>query len=85
VDELVRVLLENRYLLFGLAVLAEQSGMPVPTAPVLLGAGAMIGAGEMRAEAALILAQHGFTRVRVLGGGLEAWRAAGRPLVPLDE
>jgi hypothetical protein len=38
-DELIRVILENRYSLFGLAVLAEQSGLPVPTAPVLLGAG----------------------------------------------
>jgi membrane protein DedA with SNARE-associated domain len=43
----VETLLQYGYLLLFAFVLAEQSGLPVPAVPVLLGVGALTGAGRM--------------------------------------
>ncbi len=45
-------LLRNGYALLFLNVLAEQMGLPIPSAPVLLAAGAMAGLGQMSLPAA---------------------------------
>jgi hypothetical protein len=52
----VSFLLQHPYsVLFGV-VLAEQLGLPLPAAPLLLGAGALVGAGKLDLTTALALA-----------------------------
>lgn len=52
----VSFLLQHPYsVLFGV-VLAEQLGLPLPAAPLLLGAGALVGAGKLDLTTALVLA-----------------------------
>jgi membrane protein DedA with SNARE-associated domain len=46
-NEIARNLTEYGYLLLFAFVLAEQVGLPVPAVPVLLGVGALTGAGQM--------------------------------------
>jgi membrane protein DedA with SNARE-associated domain len=48
--------LRHRYPLLFSVVLAEQLGLPVPATPVLLGAGALVGMGQMEALPAIALA-----------------------------
>jgi len=46
-DDAVQGLLQYGYILLFAFVLAEQVGLPVPAVPVLLGVGALAGAGRM--------------------------------------
>ncbi len=46
-SETVQVLLQYGYVVLFAFVLAEQIGLPIPAGPVLLGVGALIGAGRM--------------------------------------
>ncbi len=49
-------LLKHGYLILFALVLAEQSGLPLPSAPMLLAAGALAGLGKMNMSEALLLA-----------------------------
>jgi membrane protein DedA with SNARE-associated domain len=49
-------LLQYGYLLLFVFVLAEQIGLPVPAVPILLGVGALVGAGRMSATLAVCAA-----------------------------
>jgi membrane protein DedA with SNARE-associated domain len=53
VNDLLAGLVAYGYLLLFVFVLAEQVGLPVPAVPVLLGVGALAGAGHMSATLAL--------------------------------
>jgi membrane protein DedA with SNARE-associated domain len=46
-DEILQFLIQNGYTLLFVWVLAEQIGLPLPAAPVLLAAGALAGEGQM--------------------------------------
>jgi membrane protein DedA with SNARE-associated domain len=52
-DDTIRVLLQYGYLVLFAFVLAEQVGLPIPAVPVLLGVGALAGAGRMSVALAL--------------------------------
>jgi hypothetical protein len=81
----------NQYgfvIVFG-AVLLEQLGIPLPALPILIAAGALAANGRFSPAAifftalsalafvATKLIDRGFTNVRPLHGGLDAWIAAG--------
>ncbi|HUK86198.1 MAG TPA: VTT domain-containing protein [Terriglobales bacterium] len=53
--ELMDFLVANGYLVLFLWVLGEQAGLPVPAAPLLLAAGALIGMGKLSAAAVVLL------------------------------
>ncbi len=55
-DSTVQFLLGYGYLLLFVVVLAEQIGLPIPAAPVLLGVGALAGNGRMHLVIALAVA-----------------------------
>ena len=55
-NETVEFLVKHGYIVLFAAVLAEQSGLPLPSAPFLLAAGALAGLGRMNLLAALTLA-----------------------------
>jgi membrane protein DedA with SNARE-associated domain/rhodanese-related sulfurtransferase len=55
-NETVEFLLKHGYIVLFAAVLAEQSGLPLPSAPFLLAAGALAGLGRLNIAEALILA-----------------------------
>ena len=55
-NETVEFLVKHGYIVLFAAVLAEQSGLPLPSAPFLLAAGALAGLGRMNILAALTLA-----------------------------
>jgi len=55
-NETVEFLLKHGYIVLFAAVLAEQSGLPLPSAPFLLAAGALAGLGHLNILAALALA-----------------------------
>ena len=52
-NETVEFLLKHGYIVLFAAVLAEQSGLPLPSAPFLLAAGALAGLGHLNILAAL--------------------------------
>src|SRR5713226_2589187 len=52
-SETVQVLLQYGYVVLFAFVLAEQIGLPIPAVPVLLGVGALAGAGRMSPALAL--------------------------------
>jgi len=54
-------------------VLMQQMGLPIPALPTLIVAGALAADGEISA----LNMDLGYTHVRPLLGGLEAWIAAG--------
>jgi membrane protein DedA with SNARE-associated domain len=56
VSDAVPALLEYGYVLLFVFVLAEQVGLPVPAVPILLGVGALAGAGRMSLALALAAA-----------------------------
>ena len=62
------------------AVLVEQFGVPIPALPLLLAADALAAVEATAARVALLLQKHGFTRVRPLLGGINAWREQNYPL-----
>lgn len=55
-NETVEFLVKHGYLVLFAAVLAEQSGLPLPSAPFLLAAGALAGLGRLNIAEALTLA-----------------------------
>jgi membrane protein DedA with SNARE-associated domain len=55
VHELMDFLVANGYLVLFLWVLGEQVGLPVPAAPLLLAAGALVGLGKLSAPAVVLL------------------------------
>ena len=55
-NETIEFLVKHGYVVLFAAVLAEQSGLPLPSAPFLLAAGALAGLGRMNLLAALTLA-----------------------------
>lgn len=55
-NETVEFLVKHGYIVLFAAVLAEQSGLPLPSAPFLLAAGALAGLGRMNLLAVLTLA-----------------------------
>jgi membrane protein DedA with SNARE-associated domain/rhodanese-related sulfurtransferase len=55
-NETVEFLLKHGYIVLFAAVLAEQSGLPLPSAPFLLAAGALAGLGRLNIVEALVLA-----------------------------
>jgi len=72
VDGTLRFLVEHGYLVLFVWVLAEQVGVPIPAVPVLLGAGALAGMGEMDLAVAIGVA----TAASLLSDGL--WFQLGR-------
>ncbi|MDP9115113.1 MAG: DedA family protein, partial [Acidobacteriota bacterium] len=52
----IKFLLQHGYIVLFAAVFAEQSGLPLPSAPVLLAAGALAGLGRLNILEALTLA-----------------------------
>ena len=54
--EVVQFLLRHGYAVVGIAVLAEQLGIPVPSVPVLLAAGALSGTGSLSFGACIAIA-----------------------------
>jgi len=56
VDETIQFLVRNGYAVLFIWVGAEQIGVPVPAAPLLLAAGALAGTGQMKFPLALALA-----------------------------
>src|SRR5205085_8376970 len=55
-EEVIRFLLQYGYVLLLGWVVADQIGLPLPAAPMLLAAGALAGKGSLRFEAALTVA-----------------------------
>ncbi len=55
-NETVEFLLKHGYIVLFVTVLAEQSGLPLPSAPFLLAAGALAGLGRLNLPLALTLA-----------------------------
>jgi len=55
-NETIEFLVKHGYVVLFAAVLAEQSGLPLPSAPFLLAAGALAGLGRMNLLAVLTLA-----------------------------
>ena len=55
-DDAIRILLQYGYVVLFTVVLAEQVGLPIPAVPVLLGVGALAGAGRMSLVPALCIA-----------------------------
>jgi membrane protein DedA with SNARE-associated domain/rhodanese-related sulfurtransferase len=55
-DDLTQFLIHYGELLLFVVVLAEQVGLPIPAAPVLLAAGALAGAGKLSLSLAIVLA-----------------------------
>ncbi len=55
-DETVRFLTRHGYVVLGAWVFAEQLGLPVPSVPLLLAAGALAGAGQMHLASVVALA-----------------------------
>lgn len=72
--ETLQLLIEHGYILLFAWVLAEQLGLPLPAVPVLMGTGALAGAGHLNVWTALLIAMvaalisdsmwYGFGRVR---------------------
>ena len=54
-DGFVNLLVEHGYLLLGLWVLADKSGLPVPALPGLVGAGILSGTGDLELAAVVAL------------------------------
>src|SRR5438874_545260 len=54
-NEIVEFLFRHGYSLLFVWVLAEQAGLPLPSAPMLLAAGALAGEGRMHLPAAITL------------------------------
>lgn len=52
----IELLIKHGYLIVFLAVIAEQIGLPLPSTPILIAAGALAGLGDIRVAPALILA-----------------------------
>ncbi len=55
-EESLRFLVEHGYWFLGLWVLLDQVGLPIPAFPVLLGSGALAGAGQLDLGAAIAVA-----------------------------
>jgi membrane protein DedA with SNARE-associated domain len=55
-DDTIQILLQYGYVVLFTFVLAEQVGLPIPAVPVLLGVGALAGAGRMSLVPALCVA-----------------------------
>ena len=54
-NEALDVLKENGYWTLFLAVLVEQLGVPLPSLPILLAAGALVGMGHLSAVPVMLL------------------------------
>ena len=80
-DQSALFLLEHGYILLFLWVLADQVGLPLPVFPLLLGAGALAGRGEVRLVGTVAVAG----AASALGGQLwyEVGRRRGRPVLDL--
>ena len=70
--EVLQFLLRHGYAVVGIAVLAEQLGIPVPSVPVLLAAGALAGTGSLSLHACIAIAS-----VAALAGDM-VWFMLGR-------
>ena len=55
-NDTIQILLQYGYVVLFIFVLAEQVGLPIPAVPVLLGVGALAGAGRMSLAPALCVA-----------------------------
>lgn len=55
-DDTIQFLIQYGYIVLTVGVFAEQIGLPIPSLPFLLGAGALAGTGRMNLGAALLLA-----------------------------
>lgn len=55
-EEVTRQLIEHGYLILFIWVLLDQAGMPLPSAPLLLAAGALAGMGELNIAWVLLVA-----------------------------
>jgi membrane protein DedA with SNARE-associated domain len=56
VREVLEFLARHGYVVLGVSVLAEQLGVPIPSVPVLLAAGAICGMGTLNAGACIVIA-----------------------------
>jgi len=71
-NEILQFLIQNGYILLFVWVLAEQIGLPIPAAPILLAAGALAGEGQMHLAIAI-----GLSAIAALLGDL-FWYLIGR-------
>ena len=55
-EEVTRQLIEHGYLILFAWVLLDQAGLPLPSAPLLLAAGALSGLGELNIAWVLVIA-----------------------------
>jgi len=75
------------------SVLAQQLGVPLPSTPFIVAAGALAHSGDLNwaavllpassaalSRVALALKRQGITNVRPLAGGLQAWIERGYPV-----
>lgn len=55
-EEIIRQLIEHGYLILFVWVLLDQAGLPLPSAPLLLAAGAVAGLGELQVGMVMLVA-----------------------------
>jgi membrane protein DedA with SNARE-associated domain len=72
VEEITALIIQHGYVILALWVLLDQVGLPIPAVPLLVGAGALAGTGELDLGVVLLVSTLG-----AVAGDL-VWYEAGR-------